>query len=44
MAKKIAHACGCGFGTCLKLYALFAIPQIWFWFPAVVIEEFIKGE
>ena len=44
MAKKIAHACGYGFGTCLKFYIRFALPQIWFWLPAVAIEEFIKGE
>lgn len=44
MAKKIARACGCGFGTCLKFYAFFAIPQIWFWFPAFAIEKFIRGE
>lgn len=44
MAKKIANACGRGFGTCLKFYAFFAIPQIWLWLPAFAIEEFIKGE
>ena len=43
MTKKIARACGYGFGTCLKLYACFAIPQIWFWLPAVAIEKFIRG-
>ena len=43
MTRKIANACGYGFGTCVKYYALFAIPQIWFWLPAFAIEKFIRG-
>lgn len=43
MVTKIAKACGFGFGTCVKYYLLFAVPQIWFWFPAFTIEKFIRG-
>lgn len=43
MSKKIANAVGYGFGACCKYYFLFAIPQVWFWLPALAIEKFIRG-
>ena len=37
--KQIFESAGYAFGTCAKYYCFFAIPAIWWWFPAIFISK-----
>ena len=42
MLKKIVMALGYGCGYCVKYYNIFALPQIWLFFPIITFKKFYE--